>query len=344
MKENHLPKYFLIVLVILAFIACVLLFKPFLVQIIISAVLVSVFYSPYLKLSRFLGGKKKLASLIMCFLLLLIVIIPATNLIIFFGKKSVVAYSESANFINSYSVNLKDNVSSFFEVINIDEGKIENIFLEITKSISDWLAKSATLIIKGTTNFLISLVLIVLTMFFFFIDGERILQKVKLWSPLPNKYDLEIFKKFREVSYTAMISVFVTAGIQGIIGAIGFLIVGIPAFYPGLLLAIFSLIPYIGAMIVYVPIGIYLILVGQVFKGVFILAWGGFIIGNADNLIRAYLLHGRTKINPIFIIFSLAGGILLFGFWGLVLGPLTLALVSTIFHIYELEYHDSLEK
>lgn len=344
MMDKSLSKYFLITLIVATLVVCFLLFRPFLQEIIIAAVLVSVFYKPYLKLSKVLRGKKKLAAFIMCILLLAIVIIPISALISFFGKNSHLAYSETVNFINNSGPGFQRTISDRFGFINTDSNEVKNLVINLTKGASDWLSKGATFIIKGTSSFVVSLFLIVLTMFFFFLDGQQLLQKIKLWSPLPNKYDLVIFQKFREVSYTAMISTFLTAGIQGIIGAVGFLIVGLPAFYPGLLIAFFSLIPYIGSMLIYVPIGIYLILAGQVAKGIFILAWGSIIIGNTDNIIRAYILKGKSKVSPILIIFALMGGLVLFGFWGLILGPLILSLTATIFHIYELEYNGSLEK
>jgi predicted PurR-regulated permease PerM len=344
MRDKTLAKYFLIILLIATLVACFLLFRPFLQEIIIAAVLVSVFYTPYLRLSKLLKGRRKLSAFIMCILLLAIIILPITNLIVFFGKNSASAYSETVKFINTSGQDFKENIVDRLAFINPESDGVKDFILNATKGASDGLSKGATFIVKGTSAFLISLLLIILTMFFFFIDGEKILQKIKLWSPLPNKYDLIIFKKFREVSYTAMISTFVTAGCQGLIGAIGFMIVGLPAFYPGLLIAFFSLIPYVGAMLIYVPIGIYLVLAGQVAKGIFILAWGSLIIGNTDNIIRAYILSGKSKINPIFIIFSLLGGLTLFGFWGLILGPLILSLATTIFHIYELEYNGSLKE
>ena len=344
MKDKILSKYFLILLVVMASIACLFLFRPFLIEIIISAVLVSVFYSPYLRLSSFLRGRRGIAALLMCLFLLIVIILPISGLIIFTGKKAIVAYSETVSFIESSSKNLKDSFLNNYSFIDLEDESVKDVVLGITKILSDWLAKGATILIKETTGFFVSLFLILLTMFFFFIDGQKMLDKLKLWSPLPSKYDVEIFKKFREVSYTAMISVFVASGVQGLIAVVGFLIVGIPAFYPGLLIAFLALIPYVGAMFVYVPIGIYLILVGEIGKGVFVLIWGSFVVGNADNVIRAYLLKGRSRINPIFVIFSLIGGMTLFGFWGLVLGPLILSLVATILHIYELEYSNNLEK
>ena len=343
MKDKTFAQYFLIILVIIASVAVIFLFRPFLVEIIIAAVLTSVFYSPFLTLSRFLKGRKKLAALLMCLSLLVVVILPISGIIVFFSKKAPLAYTETLSFMN----NLSDNQSQLSEKISfLDLGNfdLKDFVLKTTKNLSEYLAKGATIIVRKTTAFLLSLVLIFLAMFFFFIDGQKMLEKLKLWSPLPNKYDLEIFKKFREVSYASMISTFLTAGVQGLVGALGFLIVGVPAFYPGLFIAMFSLIPYIGSMVIYIPIGLFLIASGQVLTGIFIIAWGAIVIGNIDNLLRAWILHGQAKVNPIFIIFSLSGGIVLFGFWGLVLGPLILSLVMTVFHIYELEYEKVLEK
>ena len=96
MKDKAFAKYFLIFLVIVASVAVILLFRPFLVEIIIAAVLTSVFYSPFLKLSRFLGGRKN-CSFLMCLSLLIVVILPVSGIIVF-SKKAPVAYSETLNF------------------------------------------------------------------------------------------------------------------------------------------------------------------------------------------------------------------------------------------------------
>jgi predicted PurR-regulated permease PerM len=342
MKNDYLAKPFLIILLILSLFACFLIFKPFLTEIVIAAVLVSFFYKPFKFFSRLFKGRRGLAAALVCVLVLMIVIIPVTNLIIFSGKKSVTAYAETVNFINNSSEDVKASILSKTEIINIDEDRIKNIILEATKNIRDWISKGASFVVKGTTDFIVSLVLIVLTMFFFFLDGRKMVEKLKAWSPLPDKYDTELFNKFREVSYTAIISTFATAAVQGLVGGIGFLILGLPAFYAGILIAFFSLIPYIGSMLVYVPVGIYLLLIGEIFQGLFMLAWGSILIGNIDNLMRAYILRGKSNVNPIFIIFALIGGLALFGFWGLVIGPLMIAISATLFHIYELEFKKEL--
>ncbi|MHB8904399.1 MAG: AI-2E family transporter, partial [Patescibacteria group bacterium] len=121
-------------------------------------------------------------------------------------------------------------------------------------------------------------------------------------------------------------------------------IVGFPPFLAGVLVALLSLLPYLGSMIFYVPVGLYYLAVGKIWQGIFVLLWGMLIIGTIDNVIRTYMIKGKVAVNPIFAFFSILGGIALFGFWGMILGPLIIALAVTVFHIYEIEFADSLER
>lgn len=340
-KINY--KFFLIFLVILCLATIFILFRPFLVEIIIATVLVSVCYPWYEKLTKILWNKKYLASFIMCLLILLIVIIPISNLIVYAGKKASLAYGGINEMLNK-----ADSIQyGFLEKINIDNSAkdlIKNLIIDTAGKVKDWLLSGATIIVKETTSFIISLIFIILTMFFFFVDGRKMANKLILWSPLPNKYDIEIIKKFREVSRTTLISVFVTALIQGLLGGLGFLIVGWPFIFVFIIMAFLSLIPYIGSSIFYIPASVYLIFSGQIWQGIVLLFWCLIVVSNADELIRAYIIRGKAEVNPIFIIFSILGGIYFFSFWGVIIGPLIIALVASVFHIYELEYSNVLKK
>lgn len=337
-------KPFLIFLVVLSVVALFILFRPFMVELIIAAVLVSVFYKVYEKITKVLWGKKYFASFVTCLLLLLIVLIPMSNLLVYASKKASVAYTSVENLVNNSDV----LHFSILEKLGFNDGVYREVIggfvNDIVKNINDWLVSGATFVLKGTSKFIVSLILIVFTMFFFFVEGKEMARKLILWSPLPNKYDLEIINKFRRVSRTILISVFVTALFQGVVGGLGFLIIGWPFIFVFVIMALLSLIPYIGSAIFYVPVVLYLIFTGQVWQGIFILAWCWLVVSNTDELIRAYLIKGKAEVNPIFIIFSILGGVSMFGFWGVVIGPIMIALAVTIFHIYELEYDGALEK
>lgn len=335
-------KPFLIFLIIASIFAVFLLFKPFLIEIIISAVLVSVFYSYYEKLAKILWNKKYLASFIMCLLLLLIVIIPITNLLIYSAKKASLAYGSINEIIEKADI----IQYSFLEKLNIGqtgEEAVKNLIIDATKNIKNLIVDGTAFVVKGTTSFMFSLVIILLTMFFFFVDGKAMAQKLIIWSPLPNKYDIEIIRRFRMVSKTTLISIFVTALFQGVFGALGFLMIGWPFIFIFVIMAFLSLIPYIGSSIFYIPASIYLMSSGQFWQGLFILLWCWLVVSNVDEIIRAYIIKGKSQVNPIFIIFSIMGGIAFFGFWGVVIGPLIIAIATTIFYIYELEYNGSLD-
>jgi len=343
--SKNLSKPFLIALVIITLIACYFVFKPFLTIIVIAAILATIFYKPYMVLVKFLKGRKNLAALLMCLFLVVIVIIPTVKAVLYTADKSVQAYTETTAYFNNH--NFSDLFKApFFERLNFDGVNLQkynndvakNVLLDFLQKSSNWMLSGATSVLMETTNFIISLLMIILTMFFFFVDGKNMLTHLSYLSPLEDKYNREIFKKFREISYTTIVSTFVVAIAQGVVGALGFAVVGFPAFLAGIIVALLSLLPYVGSAIFYIPVGVYYLLMGDTWQGMWILGWGFLVVSTIDNIIRAWMLKDKAQINPIFIVFSVLGGIVLFGFWGVVLGPLVVAIAATVLHIYSLEF------
>jgi len=349
MSRTFLTRIFLFILLAGAFVGCYMIFRPFLVVMLISAVLASVFYPVYEWLVKKIGGRSKIAALAMCLMILLVIIIPLTNLIIFGAQKSIAAYSDAMNFLNNNS-GFEDRIESGVlaradSMFNISASELKAIILDVAKKSSNWLVEGAAGFLKGTTSFVISLILIIFTLFFFFIDGKKMLEKVMYWTPLPDKYDHLIFKKFKDVSYTVFVSTFVVAAAQASLCALGFYIVGLPAFFPAIATALLSMIPYFGAYLVWVPASIYLFATGQIWQGVFMVIWGGGLISMIDNVIRMFMIKGKAQVHPLFVLFAVLGGISVFGFWGVVIGPLMVALAVTVLNIYdEIEYKKILSK
>ena len=342
---KNLTRPFILILVFLVLVGCYFVFHPFLTEILVAAILASVFYAPFSKLSGWLKGRRNLAAFLMCLLLLVVIIIPAIQIITYAANKSVIAYNETEQFFANHTINDVFKASLFqtgplryLHLERYDNASFKDMLLVGLKSSSDWLISGATMALKGTTNFVVSLILIILTVFFFFVDGPNILKWLQRLTPLSDKQDREIFNKFRTMSYTTFISTFVTAVAQGIAGAIGFAIVGFPALLAGVLIAFLSLLPYIGSAVFYVPAAIYYLLAGQIWQGIFVILWGTLIVGTIDNVIRTWMIKGKAEASPIFVLFSILGGVALFGFWGVVIGPLIIALSVTVFHIYQLEF------
>jgi len=348
---KKLTKPFILILIFLVLIGGYFIFRPFLMEILIAAVLVSIFYRPYEKLVKIFRNRRQLAALVMCLLLVLIIIVPTVNILIYAAGKSATAYSQTVDFFNQQNFNqtiettvLNSRAVKQFHFLGLDgsDKNFQATVLNVLQQSSDWIISGATYAAKETVNFIISLILIIFCMFFFFVDGKNILKRFSSLSPLPNKYDHEIFSKFREVSYTTFASTFVTAIVQGLIGATGFAIIGFPAFLAGILITVLAFLPF-GAMVFYIPVSLYYLAIGKVWQGVFIILWGTLIVGVIDNFLRTYMVKDKIAVNPIFTFLSIIGGIILFGFWGVILGPLVIAFAVTVFHIYEIEFCDVLE-
>lgn len=329
--------------------ACYRIFEPYLKEILVAAILVTIFNKPYEWLAARFRGERGLASIVMCVLISLLVILPMVNFFVYAANRSVETYDYARQYLGDNSIidtasfHL-ERLANIFGLSVLEDDSIKSSVLEALKKGSDVLVSGTTAFLADTLKFFFSMVIIIFTMFFFFVDGPKMLDKLMYWTPLSNKYDKEIFKKFKDVSFTTVVATFATAAAQGILGAIGFLIVGFPAFFPAIFMAFASIIPYVGTALIWLPIGAYLLFTGPVWKGIFVLAWGALVVGNSDNLLRTYLIKGKAGVHPIFVFFSILGGLSLFGFWGIFFGPLVIALAVTVLHIYELEYESVLER
>jgi predicted PurR-regulated permease PerM len=148
------------------------------------------------------------------------------------------------------------------------------------------------------------------------------------------------FGQLRDVIQATMYGAVVVALVQGVLGGVLFALVGIPsAVFWGAIMAFLSVLPMVGAFIVYVPAGIILIVSGSYIKGIIILFAGTVIISQIDNVLRPLLIAGRTSMHPLMLFFAVMGGIAVFGLLGVVLGPLVAAAFITLLKILEFRLH-----
>jgi predicted PurR-regulated permease PerM len=354
MNKNLLSKGFLITLVIISLVACYFVFRPFLAEILTAAILATIFYRPFEWLVKKLGGRRKIAALIICVLIVLVVIIPLINIVILAARESLTAYSQTTDFFNKtdWSLIVKSSPIAKINGLDLSNNGIQSFVMDLIQKSSNWLMGGAANFIKGTTNFVLSIIFIILTTFFFFVDGKKMLERLMSLTPLLNKYDRIIFNKFRDVSMSFILSTFIVAVIQGFACWLGFFIISLPfffnipmpAFFAGIAAAFLSFIPFFGAWLIWLPGAIYLLAIGDIGAAIFMASWGFLIIHPIDNVARPLIMRKKAEVHPIFLLFSILGGIILFGFWGLIIGPLIVAVTITILHIYELEYKNMLEK
>jgi len=345
-QKKEVSNFFLLAVLLVSLYLVYLFLRPFLAVIIISAVLVSFFYKPYQKLVGWLKGREGLAALIMVLLIAIVIILPVTDFLFYLSKESIDAFGSITAWISSGNLErvFNNNILERYNFIDSSIIDFRQYLVTITSRISNFLISGGTMFLKSATDFFTSLIVMFFTMYFLFRDGKKLAQRAMYLTPLPNKYDREIFQKFRDVSYSTIVSTFVTALLQGMVGALGFFFVGIPAFFAGITMALFSLMPYIGSAVIWFPTAIYLLVTGRIWQGAFLLFWGFLVVSVIDNIVRPYLIKGRAQVHPLIIFFSIFGGIMAFGFLGMFIGPIIVAITFTLLRIYEMEYVDVLDK
>ncbi len=352
---EKLPGYFLLLCLTIVFIFLIYIIRPFLTVIFVGAVLVIAFYPIYRKFNKWFKGWNRLASFISCLLVIIVTIVPLAIFVLLltgeaFDTYQVIQMKIESGVFDKYLqwedggifYDLKKNVEPVVDLDNID---IKKNIIEIAKSLSTFLVSQTANLVKGISGIVLSLIVMLFTMYYFFKDGDKLVKKFGSLSPLPSVYEEELFRKITSMVKAVIFGVFLTAIAQGLIGGIGFAIAGIsnPVFW-GTAIAFFSLVPVVGTAIIWVPAAIILAILGSWGAALFLLLWGVFAIGIVDNVLRPFLIGGKAHTYPLMTFLVILGGVMMMGLKGVIIGPLVLVILMSFLHIYEAEYKRVLKK
>lgn len=194
-----------------------------------------------------------------------------------------------------------------------------------------------------SVKFVFMLFIMFYTLFFFFKDGPRLLKYLMRVSPLGDKYEAMLYEKFTSTARATLKSTLIVGGLQGTLGGIFFWIAGVEgALVWGIIMIALSVIPAIGSFIIWLPTGIIMLALGNIWQGLLILI-GGMFISIIDNIIRPPLVGKDTQMHPLIVLFTTLGGIFLFGISGFVIGPIIASLFLAIISIYNFYYRGELD-
>ena len=180
---------------------------------------------------------------------------------------------------------------------------------------------------QNAFNLVLNLAIVLYLLFFLLRDGPTLAAKIENAIPLAGEQKHDLFVKFAAVIRATIKGNAAIAVVQGVLGGVALALLGIQgALLWGALMAVLSLVPVVGAALVWAPIAVYFLFTGAVFKGVALMVFGVVVIGLVDNLLRPVLVGKDTKMPDYLVLISTLGGIALFGFNGFVIGPLVAAL------------------
>lgn len=346
---QKLPGYFLVLCLLIAIYFLFGVIEPFVTVISIAAVLVVAFYPVYKRILHWFKGYKIPASAVTCLLVIVVVILPLAVFLLMMASEGVTAYDSIKTKVESGFFDkflqwreggfLYDLKSRIDPVINLEGLDIKQNIIGAAQGVSGFLVSQTTNLIKSLTGLLMNFVILLFSMFFLFKDGDKLVARIGYLSPLPSKYESQLFSKLKDMVNAIIVGGFFTAMIQGTVCGIGLAIAGVPSpVFWGAVTAFLAFVPMIGTALVWLPAGIIMIASGDVQWGVFILLWGGLVVGLIDNFVKPLLIGRRAHTYPLLTFFVILGGIFTQGFRGIIVGPLVLMAFMALLHIYETEY------
>jgi len=213
-----------------------------------------------------------------------------------------------------------------FVQLPLQLGTFEDMVNKVGQEIGGFLAAQSARLVGNVVVFLFHIVVMLLTMFYLFRDGSKLVDFLKDISPLGGDYSERMRKEVSDLISVTLSSGFVVSAVQGILGGLVFWFLGMPSpLFWGVIIAFLAFLPIVGPWLVWIPAAIGSIISGDVANGIALAALGLVLISGADNVLRPILIAGRSQLNGLLVFVGVLGGIGSFGLLGVVLGPLVMA-------------------
>jgi predicted PurR-regulated permease PerM len=314
-----------------------MLFRPFLTPLAWAAIFAAFFYQNYKKLERRFGRTS--AASIGTAAVTVMIVVPFVLLAFVFIQEATQTIS-SVDFLGG-SKGFERLQRGWMWVqrqrFGRNLGPLDQYIRQGVERASGAIASGAGELFRNIVMMVADLIIMLFALFFFFRDGETIMTRLRRVLPFDPSF------RERRIAETALlIRATITSGltvalVQGAIGGITFALLGVgaPIFW-GVMMAFFALLP-LGAWIIWTPVAIWLLLTGEVGRGIALMVIGAGGISLVDNVLRPILLAGRTEMNGLLVFISLLGGLAAFGLLGLVLGPIIMATTISFVDAYATE-------
>ena len=335
MKDHEInmqrqSKYVFIALFLLTIIASIFLVKSFIITIITGVLITYIFFPLYKKIRNGLKSDN-FAAFITIFIVIVIIFIPLI-------------------FVANALIN--QSIQFFYRAKDIEFGKITEVFskyvgdgINVETYVKDMVNNFSLSIAQNTSDFIVSLpkkaiasFVILFIMFYLFKEGQKLIHKISEHIPLKEVYRKHLTERFNSVVYATLYGVVVTAFIQGAIGALGLWVFDVPSpILWGMVMVILAMLPFVGAAFVWLPAALYKIFAGDLVNGIGLLFYGLLIISTIDNVIRPKIIGSKGKIHPVLVLLGVLGGLEVFGLFGVIIGPLILAVLMVFLELYILE-------
>lgn len=321
----------LFVLFVIAIVGFLIVYEtlPYLTGV-LGAITIYVILNPFMKKMINRGMNKALSASILMFASFLVILLPLTGIVLMLGNKIGKAVRSSEEVTNA----LKEQVITLERKLGFEIGpQIE------TGRIADMVSNSLQSIAGGTFNILISVAIMYLLLYYMLIHSKDMIDTFYKYLPFKRENLELIGRECQSMVRANAIGIPVVAIVQGIVALIGYLIFGArdPWFW-FVITTIGSMIPIVGTMVGIIPVFLLTLSAGDTFAAWGILIYGFVIVGISDNITRLYALKRLDDVHPLITLIGVIIGVPLFGFIGLIFGPILISLFLILIRVYRKEY------
>ncbi len=321
------------------------LLAPFSAAILWAAIIALALYPLYRKVIVLLRGNESVAAMLMTLITVFIVIGPAVTLLALLMKQTIDLYQWVAEGVQSgaalefwsrWSSTISHKILSLPFFADLD---LKGILIKSLGQFSSNMAAQVGTILRDTLLLAIHLFITIFALFFFFKNGERYYRSTLDLIPFSKEQKQAIAQKLHDTFSAVINGVFLIALGQGIMTGIGFAVFSVPfPVFWGFLAAVLAIFPVGGAALVWIPGVIYLFVMEESARGILLAVWGVVLVSLPDNFLKPMLIGKKAKLPVFFLFLGILGGLQVYGFLGILFGPLIVTLLTAFIQIYREEF------
>jgi predicted PurR-regulated permease PerM len=335
--HTSLSVLFLAALLVAALALGFWLFRPFLQPLAFAAVLGIGFYPLHLAISRVVRGPNK-SALLTTLAVLLIIVLPTLLLASSAGSELIKAAryfgdrsTQAGGAVNYLSHTQQSALLWLGRYVDVEALRLDKAVANLPGLTSKFLFAAETALAAGLADFAGDAILTFLILFFVFRDGPAAIANVTSMLPLSPEQASRLLSGIRDGVVANLYGILAVGFAQGLLTGIAVAVLRVPsALLLGLAAAFCSLIPIVGTMLVWLPAAIYLIATAHLWKGIALIFWGAVVVGTVDNIIRPLVIGSKVELHPLLLLFVLLGGLQVFGFIGIFIGPVVLSVTAAL--------------
>jgi len=319
---------------------------PFLQAVFVAALFAALFTPLYRRILSCVGNRRSLASALTLVTVIVFVMVPLSLLLSTVARQALDIAETAVPWVQQQLASpglITDSLKnlSFYQYLEPYRDIAMSRAGDVAALVSSWLVGGLTSATLGSVNVLVSILIVLYAMFFFLIDGDRLLFYMLYYLPLPDEDETKLLHRFTSVTRATLKGTAVIGFLQGALAGAALYFAGIPsALFWAVTMMVLSVVPGIGTALVWIPAVIYLLVGGQYLTALLLTLFCAIVVGTVDNVLRPKLVGNDTQMHELMIFFSTLGGLLMFGFMGFIIGPIIAALFVSLWELYGDEFKD----